>query len=68
MADLIVVGCVAEAAVLLPSLLMTVWHLRLTLAALFMPSFKTTAVLHLAGGKENSRSAQIAKTFSIPIG
>ena len=38
--------CVIAAAVLIMSLLMTLWHLRQSLTALFMPSVKDPATVN----------------------
>jgi hypothetical protein len=67
MAYLISWECVAAAAVLLSTLLMTVWNLRLTLTALFMLNFKTIRGSPSAAEKNLTGSAQAAKTFSIPV-
>jgi hypothetical protein len=55
--------CVIAAAVLLPSLLITLWHLRQSLAALFMPRVKNPATFKFQ--KKRSSLPRIKKPFSV---
>jgi hypothetical protein len=55
--------CVIAAAVLIMSLLMTLWHLRQNLTALFMPSVKDPATVNFQ--KKQSSSLKINKPFSV---
>jgi hypothetical protein len=53
--------CVIAAALLIMSLLMTLWHLRQSLTALFMPSVKDPATVKFQ--KSNRRAEK--KPFSV---